>query len=137
MKKAKKKKLVKLLLLILNILFMVVSAFRLFDLNRLMTLVGLAMNAIVFSVTFGFYCWLRYKVDSQIIGRMNVIIMLTGLVMALFGASNVLLSPAPETLTTKYTCYTLFVLGAILYGWNDYKSEKLIDDNMDPFEHIP
>lgn len=123
-----KKALIELVLVVINVIVMVLSGYHIFNLNHLMSGEDFIVYLCAFVITFAIYCYLRYRDETKLIGRWNVTAMLIGLVMALFGGSNVLISSVPETLTIKSTCYALLIIGGVLYGWNDYKSDKLMEE---------
>lgn len=124
-KRINRKALTKLLFIMLDILVMIVSGYHVFNLNRVLSATETVVHGTAFTVTFAFYCYLRYKEDSKVIGGWNVGAMLGGMVLALFGASNVLMDDVPESLALKILCYATLIFGGALYAWNDYKSEKL------------
>lgn len=127
MKKINNKALGFLTLVVVDITVMVISAYHIFNFNMLTNNTYVALYAAAFTVSFFIYCRFRYKDDSKAIGRRNATALLIGLVLALFGGSNVLWGIRPESFALRCTCYALLTIGCILYLWNDYKSDKQIE----------
>lgn len=123
-RKTKKKAIAALLLIIADIALMMFSGFHLFNLSHTLTLLELMAYAALFVATFCIYGSCRYRYDAKDVGKGGVTAMLTGMLIATFGASNIYPGYALESDSLKTACTVMLILGTALYCYFDYMANN-------------